>query len=141
MPHSTLSSKQPKKVLIIEDEADMCLLLNIMLTGRNIHVDHVKTLAGAMLYFDKEVPDLVMLDNNLPDGLGLDFITHIKTNYPSVKIIMISGYHSAEVKDVALDNGADLFLTKPFTKEQIYHAVHDLLNLTIHEHDNGVLVP
>ena len=129
MTKATLSQTVPKKILIIEDEGDIAFLLNLMLADKKTEVENVKTLAGAMLYLDKQIPDMVMLDNRLPDGLGLDFITHIHGNYPSVKIIMISGYHSAEIKDIALDNGADMFLEKPFTKDQIYHAVHELLGL------------
>jgi two-component system, OmpR family, response regulator len=67
------------------------------------------------------------LDNKLPDGLGIDFISYIKENYPSVKIIMISGYAPA-AKDVALEKGADLFLEKPFTREQLYSSIKKLLN-------------
>lgn len=116
------------KVLIIEDEGDICLLLNILLSGKNIDLNHVKTIAGAKEYLEKDQPDLVMLDNRLPDGLGLDFIPYIRSNYPAIKILMISGYHSSEIKDIAIENGADLFLEKPFTKEQIFHAVKELLN-------------
>jgi two-component system OmpR family response regulator len=58
---------------------------------------------------------------------GIDFISHIKKNYPAVKIIMISGFDAA-AKDVALENGADLFLQKPFNKEQIYQSIVELTN-------------
>ena len=116
---STTQNKT-KNILIIEDEGDMCLLLNIMLQNENIILDHVKSLKGAKEY-------LVMLDNKLPDGMGIDFIEHIKQNHPSVKIVMISGY-AASAKDVALENGADLFLEKPFTKKQVYQSVQQLLN-------------
>jgi len=133
MSRITLNSNQPKKVLIIEDEGDICLLLNILLAGKNIDLDHVKSLTAAKEYLQKEQPELTILDNRLPDGLGLDFIFFLRTNYPSAKILMISGYHSAEIKDIALDNGADMFLEKPFSKEQISHAVHELLNETKHK--------
>jgi len=128
MPKTTLNSKQPKKVLIVEDEGELCLLLNILLADKNIDLDHVKTLKGAEEYLQTEKPDLMILDNKLPDGLGIDFITLHGKNYPSVKVLMISGYHSAEIKDVALEAGADMFLEKPFSKEQISNAVHELLD-------------
>jgi DNA-binding response OmpR family regulator len=63
----------------------------------------------------------------LPDGFGVDYIEVLKRNYPDVKIVMISGF-SKEAKDVAMENGADVFLEKPFTKEQLYKSVHALLN-------------
>lgn len=118
---------KPKKILIVEDEGDMCLLLNIMLNGKEMELDHVKSLASAEEYLQKEQPSVVILDNKLPDGFGVDFIGFIKKNYPSVKIVMISGFDGS-VKDVALDSGADTFLEKPFTRTQLYESVLGLLN-------------
>ena len=105
----------------------MCLLLNIMLTGKEMELDHVKSLAAAKEYLDSEKPSVVILDNKLPDGMGVDFISFIKQNYPDVKIVMISGY-AAAAKNIALNNGADKFLEKPFTKENLYKSVKELLN-------------
>ena len=116
-----------KKVLIIEDEGDMCLLLNILLNGKEMELDHVKNLTLAQEYLQKVQPAVVILDNKLPDGFGVDFISFIKSNYPSIKIIMISGF-DASAKDVALDNGADVFLEKPFTKDQLYTSIKGLMN-------------
>jgi DNA-binding response OmpR family regulator len=127
MPHTTLQKHKAKKVLIVEDEADMCLLLNIMLTGKEMELDHVKTISAAEEYLQNEQPSVILLDNKLPDGYGVDFINFLKKNYPSIKIIMISGFASS-AKDVALEVGADVFLEKPFTKEQLYNSVHALLN-------------
>ena len=100
MAQATLEGTKAKKVLIVEDEGDMCLLLNIMLTGKEMELDHVKSLASAEEYLQKQQPPVVILDNKLPDGFGIDFINFIKTNYPATKIIMISGYDGS-AKDVA----------------------------------------
>ncbi|HEX5154224.1 MAG TPA: response regulator [Parafilimonas sp.] len=127
MIQTKLQAEQPKKVFIVEDEGDMCLLLNIMLQEKAIELDHVKSIAAAQEYLKKEQPSIVILDNKLPDGLGVDFVGYIKQNYPSIKIVMISGYASA-AKDIALENGADLFLEKPFTREQLYSSIKKLLN-------------
>ncbi len=126
MTNSTLEGKKARKVLIIEDEGDMCLLLNIMLNGKDMDLDHVKKIAAAEEYLQKEQPAVVILDNKLPDGFGIDFIAHIKQNYPSIRIIMISGYDGS-ARDVALENGADIFLEKPFTKNQLYDAIVSLM--------------
>jgi len=127
MASTTLQASPIKKILIVEDEGDMCLLLNIMLKGKEIDLEHVNTLAGAKAYLEKENPSLIMLDNKLPDGLGLDFIEYVKSNYPSIKIVMISGF-AASAKDLALSNGADMFIEKPFTRDQVYQSVQSLLN-------------
>lgn len=127
MTTTTLQKEKIKKVLIIEDEGDMCLLLNILLNGKEMELDHVTKLSDAEQYLQNEQPSVIILDNKLPDGFGIDFINVVKENYPAVKIIMISGY-DASAKDVALDNGADVFLEKPFTKEQLYQAIKRLIN-------------
>lgn len=127
MTQATLQETKLKKVLIIEDEGDMCLLLNILLNGKEMELDHVKNLAAAEEYLQNEQPSVVLLDNKLPDGFGVDFITYLKKNYPAVKIIMISGYDGA-VKDVALESGADVYLEKPFTKDQLFQSIKGLIN-------------
>ena len=127
MENSTLQSTKTKKVLIIEDEGDMCLLLNILLNGKEMELEHVKDLSSAQEYLAKQQPAVVILDNKLPDGFGVDFISHIKQNYPAIKIIMISGF-DASAEDVALENGADIFLQKPFTKDQLYQSIKKLMN-------------
>ncbi len=126
MTHSA-EVKEPKKIFIVEDEGDMCLLLNIMLQEKAIKLEHAKTIALAQDYLKKEQPSIVILDNKLPDGFGVDLISYIKENYPSIKIIMISGYTPA-AKDLALEKGADLFLEKPFTRDQLYSSIKKLLN-------------
>lgn len=127
MENPTLQSVKTKKVLIIEDEGDMCLLLNILLNGKEMELDHVKNLSSAADYLEKEQPQVVILDNKLPDGFGVDFISFIKSRYPSIRIIMISGYDGS-AKDVALHNGADIFLEKPFTRDQLYQSIKGLMN-------------
>lgn len=124
---ATAQKTKAKKVLIVEDEGDMCLLLNILLNGEEMELDHVQSLLAADEYLQKQLPSVIILDNKLPDGYGIDFIIYIKKKYPSVKIIMISGF-DASAKDVALENGADAYLEKPFTRDQLYNSITGLLN-------------
>ncbi len=126
MPGTKLQKKEVKKVLLVEDEADMCLLLNIMLTGDEMEVDHVKTINAAREYLAQEQPAVVLLDNRLPDGLGIDFISTIKKTHPATRVIMISGTDGS-AKDLAIENGADAFLVKPFTKNHLYESVKSQL--------------
>jgi|SRR6185312_10040372 len=116
-----------KEVLLIEDEGEMCLLLNLILDNKDLSINHVKSLADAAAFLRKKQPDLVLLDNRLPDGFGFDFIGFVKAQCPATKIIMISGVDKA-AGDFALDIGADLFLSKPFTKDALVQSVNKLLN-------------
>ena len=122
---TTVKSKLAKKVLVVEDEGEIALVLNMILTERKFDMDYVHNLLSADEYLEKQQPAVVILDNKLPDGFGVDFISYIKKKYPSIKIIMISGFASA--RDVALTNGADLFFEKPFSLEEFDEALNKLL--------------
>lgn len=117
----------PRKVLIIDDEGDLCLLLNILLDGKDMEVEHVQSIAKAEEYLLQESPSLILLDNRLPDGFGIDFLSFVKKEHPGTKVIMISGVDAA-AQDVALENGADAFLRKPFTRSQLHQTVNELLD-------------
>jgi two-component system OmpR family response regulator len=120
-------TKNYQKILIVEDEGDMCLVLEMILHKKDVSIHHVKKISAAEEYLKNSTPDLILLDNRLPDGLGVDFIYFIKNFYPAVKIIMISGKDGA-LKDIALHNGADLFLPKPFSRKELLRSVESLLN-------------
>jgi len=80
MTKTAQQTKKASKVLIVEDEGDMCLLLNILLNGDEMELDHVQNLLAADEYLQNEQPSVIILDNKLPDGYGIDFISYIKKN-------------------------------------------------------------
>jgi two-component system OmpR family response regulator len=126
MSNTTLPAKT-KKILIVEDEGEMCLLLNILLDVQEMELDHVKYISNAVEYLEKEKPSVVLLDNKLPDGYGVDFIRYIKKNCPDTKVIMISGFDSS-ARDVAMENGADDYIEKPFTRVQLFESIKRFTN-------------
>jgi len=117
--------KTATKILVVEDEGQIGLVLNMILSDRNFDLDYRNNLLDAQEYLEKNKPSLVILDNKLPDGFGVDFISYIKKKYPSIKIIMISGFSTA--RDVALENGADMFLEKPFSMDAVNEAIDSVL--------------
>lgn len=122
MLETTTSTALKQKLLIIEDEGEMCLLINLLLDDEELEIEHVKSLSAAVEYFQQQSPSVVLMDNRLPDGYGIDFISYIKNRFPGTKVIMISGMDAA-ARDVAIENGADLFLEKPFTRSQLCRAI------------------
>ena len=122
-----LKEQTAEKILIIEDEGEMCLLLNILLKDHHVELEHVQSLLAATEYLEVNQPALILLDNKLPDGYGIDYISYIRQQYPAIKIIMITGFDNS-AKDVALENGADAFLEKPFTRDQLTLQVKSLLS-------------
>lgn len=113
-------------ILIIEDEGDISLILNLMLKKENIEIEHVTTIAKAAAFLEQKQPDVIIMDNRLPDGLGMDYIQKIKADYAQTKIIMITGNTESTDREKALKNGADVFLQKPFTKEQIQASLETI---------------
>jgi two-component system OmpR family response regulator len=115
------------KVLIVDDELDICYLLSGMLKQRNIRTGFVNTLADAKLTLETDTPSLIFLDNHLPDGFGLDFIPYVKQHYPDAKVIMITAHDGAQDRKKAYDGGVDLFIAKPLNRKLINDAVDKLL--------------
>jgi DNA-binding response OmpR family regulator len=114
-------TKRAKKLLVVEDQGETCFLLGLILSERKFESDYVNNLLDADEYLQKNKPSVILLDNKLPDGFGVDFITYVKKKYPKIKIIMISGFSTA--RDVALENGADVFLEKPFSMDNVNEAI------------------
>ena len=114
------------KVLIVDDELDICYLLSGMLKQRNFLTAFVNTLSDAANALQADTPTLLFLDNHLPDGFGLDFIPFIKKNYPEVKVIMITAHDGAADRKQAYDGGVDLFVAKPLNRKLINDAIDKL---------------
>jgi DNA-binding response OmpR family regulator len=84
--------KARKKVLIIDDEVDLCLLLKTYLNRRNYDVYYSHTLSDGLVQFQQIVPDILFLDNNLPDGIGWEKASSLLENYPDLQVHLISAY-------------------------------------------------
>lgn len=127
MRNATLTkTKQAKKMLVVEDQGETCLVLDLILADRKFEMDYVNNLLDADEYLSKNKPSMIILDNKLPDGFGVDFISYVKKKYPKIKIIMISGFSTA--RDVAMENGADAFLEKPFSMQNVNDAIDKVLS-------------
>ena len=107
-----------KRVLIVDDEIDLCLLLKQFLIKRNYEVYIAHTLFDGMNILNTINPDALMLDNNLPDGMGWNQIEAIQKKYPSMNITLISAYQLA--KDFKREVGSTInFLEKPISLKDI----------------------
>jgi DNA-binding NtrC family response regulator len=79
-----------KKILIIDDEVDFGFLMKRFFTPRHFDVYIALTLADGMKLLKAEKPDVIFLDNNLPDGLGWGETEYILLNYPQTQLNLIS---------------------------------------------------
>ena len=114
------------KVLIVDDELDICYLLSGMLKQRNFRTGFVNSLSDAVIALQTDKPSLLVLDNHLPDGLGLDFIPYVKKNFPEIKVIMITAHDGSMERKQAYEGGVDLFVAKPLNRKLINDAIDKL---------------
>ena len=119
-------SKKNLTALIIEDEKDICFLLSNILQKNDLIVNYVHSLTAGIASLKKHEPNILFLDNYLPDGFGMEFITYVKKEHVATKIIMVTAHDTPEDRKNALQNGANVFISKPFTSEQIKNALENL---------------
>ena len=119
-----VKTKESKaKVLIVDDEEDICFFLSYNLSKRGFSTSVSHNLSEASKQLEINKPGILFLDNHLPDGKGVDFLTRITSKYPAMKIIMISAHDSPQDKSKAYSNGVSFFLPKPFTMTEINQVV------------------
>lgn len=118
-----------KKILLIEDESLIRSSLARALRKDGIAISEAQNCREALEKLKNEGCDLAIVDLFLEDGMhGLKLISEIHRQVPQVKIIVITAFGSAEVKEAALREGVDRFYGKPFEIEDIRNAVNELLS-------------
>lgn len=100
-------------ILIIDDELEVCQLLELFLTKKSKKAAHAVTLKEGEKKFRDMKPDLLLLDHNLPDGYGIQNIPAFKKEFPDSKIVIMSAM--SDLKTQALEKGADYFIEKPIS--------------------------
>ena len=99
--------------LIIDDEEDVCLLLKRFLQKNGMIADYAHTIEDGMIKMKAGHPQLILLDNNLPDGFGVQQIANIKHEVNDAQVILVSAM--THLDDEARTAGADGFLAKPLS--------------------------
>ena len=106
-----------KKVLIVDDEPDICILLSRKLQRKGFDASYALSLNEGLERFNETKPSYLLLDHNLPDGYGLDNLDRFRDANPNVKIIVISAM--GHLREQAHKAGADLFMSKPLSFKDI----------------------
>ena len=114
------------KVLVIEDEANICNLLDTILTTNGYQVVTEGTCSEGIMMMRSYVPDLVILDLGLPDKDGLEFIKTIRQS-DTTPILVVSARSTENDKVLALDLGANDYITKPFGNAELMARVRAAL--------------
>ncbi len=111
------------KILIVDDEVDICYFLSLNLKKNNFSASYVNSLVEAKKAIVSQHPDILLLDNHLPDGLGVDFAHEVKEVHPEIKIVMITAHDTPYDRIKANKNGIDYFLSKPFMINDVFKAI------------------
>ncbi len=110
------------KILLVEDDSNIRTLMATMLETNGYRALNADSCVTAQLMFDSHMPDLVLLDLGLPDGDGIKLITHIRKSHLT-PIIVVSARTNESEKVLALDLGANDFVTKPFGAAELLARV------------------
>lgn len=100
-------------VIVVEDEAQIRRFIRLTLETEGCNVYEADCISRGLIEAGTRHPDLAILDLGLPDGDGIDFIRDIRT-WSEIPIIVLSARTMESEKVLALDAGADDYLTKPF---------------------------
>jgi len=114
------------KLLLVDDDADLRAVTTFALQQAGFLVVGAGSVPGAIAEFEKEQPDLVLLDINLPGGSGFDACRAIR-RASRVPIMMLTVRGEEEDLVRALELGADDYLTKPFSPRTLIARVKALL--------------
>ncbi|MEH3052981.1 MAG: response regulator [Patulibacter minatonensis] len=106
------------RILVVDDERQLRRALGVNLRARGYDVALAETGAQALELAARHRPDLVILDLGLPDLDGAEVIEGLR-GWTQVPIIVLSARHGEEAKVVALDAGADDYVTKPFGMDEL----------------------
>ncbi|MEP6755677.1 MAG: response regulator [Chthonomonadales bacterium] len=113
----------PAKILIVEDDQDIRRGLSIRLRSYNFDVVIATDAISAGSVFQRERPDLVLLDLALPGGNGFDVMERIQTISPDTPFIILSACDPQLNRAKAMAAGASAFLQKPVENEDLYQAI------------------
>lgn len=106
------------KILVVEDDTPIRNLISTTLKAHDYKYITAKDGENAIIQASTHNPDIILLDLGLPDTDGVEIIKKIRT-WSNVPIIVISARNEDSDKINALDNGADDYLTKPFSVEEL----------------------
>jgi len=128
------------RVLVLDDESTLRTALFRMLDRKGYSVVTAQKIEEAKSYCAPEKAfDLAIVDVNLPDGDGLEFMTYLKTLNPATEVIVLTGFGSIESAVQATQKGAYHFLTKPFSLEELMSVVDKALDHKNLQHENKQL--
>ncbi len=120
-------ANRKETILVVDDVANTTEVLQRNLTAKGYEVFTAPGVAEALIVIQTTPIDLVITDLKMPKVNGLDLVRHVRDNFKDTEVIMITGYPSIEGAVEAIKIGAQEYLPKPFTDEELFSAVRRAL--------------
>lgn len=127
------------KILLIEDDISFCKLLEKFLIKKTYEVTIAFSAAEARVAIKKESFDLILTDLRLPDSDGIGLMAEIKTAYPQVPVILMTGYSDVNTAVKAIKNGAADYISKPFNPDEVLLVITNALKASEEETEEVVV--
>lgn len=136
-----MASAEKPTILIVEDELAIIELVSFTLKGAGWNVVAVQNVADAWDSLQQRLPQLILLDWMLPDQSGLRLLSRIRGDrqFNDLPIIMLTAKSMEEDKIAGLDNGADDYVTKPFSPRELTARINALLRRKLPEHSQTMM--
>jgi DNA-binding NtrC family response regulator len=115
--------RERESILVVDDAPDTLELLRRNLESQNYRVFLASSVQEAVVILESSAINLVITDLKMPEVSGLDLVRHIRENFGDTEVMMITGYPSIEGAVEAVKTGAEEYLPKPFTEEELLAAV------------------
>ena len=115
------------ELLIIEDDSSLSQMLTLHFEDQGMRVQAAHSCREALDRLSSRKPELVLLDQQLPDGLGSELIPQILERHPDARIIMMTGVHDLELAIQAIQQGSMDFIHKPVKTRVLQQAVDKAL--------------
>ena len=115
-------------MLILDDDRDMGALMQVLLKQSNVDVTRALTLKDGISNWAKEKPPIILLDNNFPDGQGVEMIEMNQHLLENCKVIMATADTQPGTRKRALHAGIHYFVEKPFHLEVLRELINEILS-------------
>ena len=139
LPADRVTAPEKRRVLVIDDEADIRESLELLLTGENYSVDLAENAAIGLQKFESGNYDLILLDLMMPDRSGMDVLSDIRQRDVETPVFMLTAYGSVEVAVRALKSGANDYFAKPWDNEKLLVEIDRMISTGHLERENTQL--
>lgn len=124
--------RQPKKILVVDDEENARIGLSRLLSREGYQVDSVSNGFEALNYLREKDVNLIVTDINMPEMNGIAFLKELNKNFPNSNVIMITAYGGVESYIEAMNLGAFEYINKPVKIEELKSILRKIFKENSH---------